>query len=809
MAPAMDRWLLVYEGWDAAEQPLREALCTLGNGYFAVRGAAEEAPQGAPHYPGTYVAGAFDRRCSEVAGRAVDHADLVNWPSWLRLSFRPVGGEWLDLDAVEVLSYRQVLDPRDGTLTRSLRVRDGAGRETDLRSQRLVSMADPHIGAIRWELGPRWSEPVEIDCGIDVRMANQLVLRHRDFDSRHLRPLEMVADGEVCHVFVESLGTRRRIAEAVRTRVWCEAEDALVSRVSMTDEAGPSERIRVAHHHGRPIVVEKVLALHTDRDLAIDEPVRACRSRLSRAPGFDALHAESGRSWERLWARCDVQIEGEGTAAAQRALRLHAFHLVQTASPHVVELDVGVPARGLHGEGYRGHVFWDELFVEPYLTLSVPEISRALLMYRYRRLDEARRRARDCGLPGAMYPWRSATDGREEAPPVQLNPRSGTYYEDDTHLQRHVSAAVAHNVWRYYEATGDHEFLSFYGAEIIVEVARLFAGLARWDAALERYRIGGVVGPDEFHTRLPGAEEPGLPDNAYTNVMAVWVLGCARRVLGLVPERRRHELCEELQLGDDELGHMERVSRSMYVPFHAGVISQFHGYGALEELDWEGLRQRHGDIHRLDRILLAEGDDPNRYKASKQADVLMLFYLFTLEELVGLFASLGYDIDEELVRRTVDYYRRRTSHGSTLSRVVHSWVQARTDRRRSWSVFEDSLRSDLEDVKGGSTEEGVHLGAMAGTLDLIQRCYAGVRPRIDALWIKPRLPKMLDRVRFVMRYRGDLLELDVRRDSAQVEVLSRHPDRTEPLRVGYGNQIFELEGGERRTLGAAEERVGR
>src|SRR5690606_24631963 len=169
------------------------------------------------------------------------------------------------------------------------------------------------------------------------------------------------------------------------------------------------------------------------------------------------------------------------------------------------------------------------------------------------------------------------------------------------------------------------------------------------------------------------------------NFMAVWVLVTANKALSIVPTDRRQELLERLEIAESELQTWDEISRRMFIPFHGdGLISQFEGWNDLLELDWEAMRRRHGDVQRLDRILEAEGDDPNRYKATKQADVLMLFYLFTSRELTELMQRLGYEFDARSIPRNVNYYLERTSHGSTLSRVVHAWVLARTDRKGSW-----------------------------------------------------------------------------------------------------------------------------
>ena len=294
---------------------------------------------------------------------------------------------------------------------------------------------------------------------------------------------------------------------------------------------------------------------------------------------------------------------------------------------------------------------------------------------------------------------------------MHLNPLSERWLPDTSHLQRHVGLAVAYTIWQYYQATGDLEFLADHGAEALLEIARFFANLATYDSARDRFRIRGVMGPDEYSTRYPGSAEPGIDDNAYTNVLTVWLLLRARNVLDALPVTRRDELVESLALHSAELLHWDDVGRRMYVPIAPdGVISQFEGYRDLPELDWDDYRRRYGDIQRLDRILEAEGRSVDDYQASKQADVLMLFYLLSADELRELLGRLGYALPAEAIPRTIEYYPRRTSHGSTLSALVDAWVLARAHREEALEHFERALRSDVADIQGGTTAEGIHLG---------------------------------------------------------------------------------------------------
>lgn len=745
----MTTWRVEYEGYDPGEERLREALCTLGNGYFATRGAAPEAAAGQTHYPGTYVAGCYDRLSSLVAGRTVVNEDLVNAPNWLPLTLRAEGGEWFTPDRYPPLEFTQELDLRQGLLYRRLRYRDDEGRVTVVEQQRLVSMSDPHLAALQTTIRPEnWSGKLEIYSGLDGWVRNEGVPRYRGLSSVHLIFRTSGAEGDLVWLDMETVTSGTRIAEAARTTVSTGLGREIRGAPGwiahqLTVQAGPDD----------PVTVEKVVALHTAQDGESGEAAEASRRDAAEAGSFTELRERHVAAWERLWERGRLDVGG---GPAQRTVNLYLFHLLQTVSPHTVGLDVGVPARGLHGEAYRGHVFWDELFVLPFLSLRFPEVVRSLLLYRRRRLPAAREAARKAGYAGAMYPWQSGSDGTEESQLLHLNPRSGRWLPDNSRLQRHVGLAIAYNVWQYYQATGDRDFLIEYGAEMLLEIARFWASVAMLDPADDRYDIVGVMGPDEYHDAYPGAAEPGVRNNAYTNVMAVWTLCRARDALEALPAERRTELLGRLALAPAELARLEDVSRRMRVVFHAdGVISQFEGYEDLAELDWAAYRDRYGDIRRLDRILEAERDTPNRYKASKQADVLMLFHLLSSDELYALFDRLGYRVDHETIPKTVEYYLARTSHGSTLSAVVHAWVLARADRPASWRFFLEALDSDVHDVQGGTTSEGIHLGAMAGTLDLAQRCYTGLELRDGHLRLAPALPPDLPGVSMELWYRGD------------------------------------------------------
>ncbi|WP_037603559.1 glycoside hydrolase family 65 protein [Streptacidiphilus rugosus] len=789
-----DAWTLRHEGLDPAREGLLEALCAVGNGYFVTRAAAPEATADGVHYPGTYLAGCYHRATSSVQGRTVVNEDLVNGPNWLPLSFRAAGeeGPWFGEPGFPALDQRLELDLRHAVLTRRRRCRDGAGRTTDVVQRVFAHMGRPHLGVLVTQLTPvDWTGMLEVRSGLEGRVANDGVARYRGLNSRHLIPAGQGVEGDVgwLQARTEDSGLRVGLAARIRFRAGDAAFCGL--RNGLPDVEGRIDQsFTVAVRQGHTLTVEKTAALFTSRDGLAAEPAASARDLVAAAEDVPDLERQHRLRWQELWRRCRVGADFDGAGT----VHLYALHLLQTFSPNSVDLDVGIPARGLHGEAYRGHVFWDELFILPYFNRHLPELSRAVLRYRHRRLDRARRDATATGRRGAMFPWQSGSDGGEETQELHLNPRSGRWLPDHSRLQRHVGSAVAYNVWQYHQATGDTEFLADAGAELILEVARFWADSAEFDERIDRYRIRGVVGPDEYHDGYPWSSRPGLDDNAYTNVMASWTLHTARRVLRELPSYRRGELLAALGVEPAELARWDELSHRLHVPFHDGVISQFDGYERLEELDWSALRARHGDIRRLDRLLEAEGDTVNRYRASKQADVLMLWYLFPPDEVRRMLSRLGCAADPDLMERTVDYYLARTSHGSTLSAVVHAWVLARRDRPASWRFFREAVAGDVHDIQGGTTAEGVHLGAMAGVVDLLERCYSGLSLQGGTLVLDPALPPQLGRLDLNLRYRGH----------GDVRVRLAHRHATVTLPAGTAPPIQVVLRGSPTTLRAGE-----
>ncbi|MEE9096944.1 HAD-IA family hydrolase [Pseudarthrobacter phenanthrenivorans] len=782
-------WHLAYEGFDPVHEGHREALTTLGNGYMGVRGAA---PEGGPFsYAGMYLAGVYNRVRAMAAGEVLLEEHMVNAPDCLPLDLRLTGGTWWSQGGWTVVRERRGLDLRRAVLERRLLLESADHRRLEVVQTRFASMAEPHLLVLETvvtALG--WSGEVEVRSGINAGVRNANLPERAEGSDVHL------ADR------TSTLGPRPDLPPDAATVVEVETTQSLVriaaaSRTYLSQEAAGTEDGRKGLFHfrsfriflqaGSAVRITKTVAVVTSRDRAISSPETGARAVLERTGAdFGALLAAHEEAWRRELRPFLVEIDAP--VQVRLVLNLHIFHLLQTLTHHTAELDAGVTARGLHGEGYRGHVFWDELFVLPVLTSRTPDIARSVIDYRWRRLPAARDAAAAQGLAGAKFPWQSGSDGTEETPKWLYNDRSGRWVRDHSHLQVHSGLAVAFNAWQYFQATGNKIWLLQKGAELVIEVARFFRSLADYNQQGGRYHLRGVVGPDEYHTGYPGRDKPGLDDNAYTNVMAAWVCSQAAGILSFLHGSERAGLMERLGVTDEESAGWAHMGTAMYVPFHSdGVISQFEGYADLKELDWEQYRDRYGDIERLDLILEAENDATNCYKLAKQADVLMLPYLLGHEGLVTILQRLHYGFTREQLNRTIEYYLARTAHGSTLSRVAHASVLAGLDADRAWDSFREALDADLDDTQHGTTRAGIHLGAMGGTIDVVQRSFAGLRFSGETIVFAPNLPTGLRAVAFEVLYRGHRLRVHLK--DGRMSIASA-PGDAGPIKVHvYGTDV--------------------
>ena len=781
-------WNLTYTDYSSKDEKLRETLTSCGNGYLGVRGAYESSSCSNHHYPGTYIAGIFNRVPSEVHGQTVFNNDFVTTPNWLPVEFRIGGGEFIEPLGQKILSYRQNICLRNGLMERDLVIQDNLGRITSISSRRFASMADPHRCALKFTLKPvNYSAEVEFRSGIDGRVRNKNVARYNELTSDHLEAVESLSEEQLMLLHVRTNVSHYDIVTGTKTRILCHGKPAVIERSTLKSNRYIGEMFKLSLNPNKGCTIEKLASIHTSLDANSIDPLKAARLSLQSEDSFDSLFKAHNDAWDKIWKKADLVIEGD--RYSQKLLRLHTFHMMCTASPHNPSIDAGMPARGLNGEAYRGHIFWDEIFILPFFNRHFPEISKALLMYRYHRLDAAREYARENGYKGAMYPWQTADDGREDTQVIHFNPKSGTWGPDLSRLQRHVSIAVFYNVWRYIYDTDDTQFLNEYGAELMFEIARFWASIATYAPESGKYHIEGVMGPDEFHETLPGSDKDGLKDNAYTNIMAIWLFDKAAEIGERMDPALLEKLVSKINLDLDEPKLWREISSHLNVLIdERGVLEQFEGYNSLKELDWPHYRARYGNIHRMDRILKAEGDSPDLYKVAKQPDVLMTFYTLSPGEVAELLGKVGYTLPDALtfVRNNYAYYEPRTSHGSTLSKVVHSIISSylHDGHEMAWKWFSEALKSDIQDTQGGTTQEGIHCGVMAGTLDTVIRYFAGISFYNEKINVHPNLPAQWKKLSLSVCFRKNRYAVTIAQNDVTVTLIEAEDDNAPACVVG-------------------------
>ena len=807
-------WIVSYDKYDPKTELKRESLCALGNGYFCTRGAASDSVAGDNHYPGTYIAGVYN--CAHLGPEVekFEREELVNMPNWTGLTFSINDGDWFSIDKVKIKKFAQNLNLQQGILYREVEFTDANGNETYIRERRFVHMQLCHLGGHELEVTAlNWSGKIKIKSELDGSITNGGDTIDPNFkNTKHLEILECTADGE--DMFLKARTSSSNIVMAMATKTLVESKQNVTISAECLEEKAVTE-FGLEMAAGEQLTVQKICAVYTSKDEGMYEPGAAAKEAADDAPSFQELIESQIDRWRSLWQQFDLFLEASeenSKLVPSLLLHLNSFHCLQTASSHTADLDTGIPARGWTGEGYQGHIFWDDLFVFPFINLRMPDISAALLKYRYRRLREARKIAAKYKARGACFPWQSASDGKERTPDYWWMKERQEWIKDYTHLELHVNGAIAYNIWQYYQVTLDDQFMYSFGSEMLMEIARFFASYARFNEEKKRYEIKRVIGPDEFHNFYPNADEPGVNNNAYTNIIASWTISRALELLETMPADHSKQVRVRLNIENDELKLWEDVSKNLYLPIMSnGLLAQFENYEDLKEFPKHSHDEGFHD--ELLKQLKKHAGYLNDYKLSKQADVLMLGFLFSPSEMEKLVENMGYSKDCVNLGDLVDYYIPRTADQSTLSRVAHSWVLSRLQRvkgkkhnkecdelhrKAEHEVFYEALGSDYYDVAArGTAKSGVHMGAMAGTVDIVQRCYTGLETRDDVLWLDPKLPDELVRLSFTIHYRGQSLGLDIFQDKMKVH--ARHSS-ARSIKIGFKDEVYELNSGEHRLF---------
>ncbi len=750
----VEPWRIVEDEFIPAKNLITESVFSVANEYMGLRGCFDE-PFGGETLAGTYINGIYAKQRIDYAWQRIGFPSydnlIINTTNWLRLDVE-VGGETFDMATAGIGDYERALDMKQGILTRKLVWTAADGAETELRWERFVSHDDRHCGAVRFSLKAlNHSKPVKLRFALDATKENT----HFGTGRRHSVTLDAKADRELMLL--------RKIATTGQYYIHRVALDmpAGVEQKPFTQTYVAGLEVTFSPETGVEYHFDRLVSVWTSRDAGhpfgiiakdcdssdVDAELESgiCRTietqsreHLTRLleSDYDVLRERHVAAVSTIWDRLDMEIDGDD--ASQQGIRYCMFQLFNTYRGKDPNLNIG--AKGLTGEHYENHYFWDsEAYCIQHYLLTSPEAALNLLECRYNTLDKARERARLFGLEGACYPLQTI-DGSEDC---------GVWEYSLGEI--HINAIMSYAIYLYTRTTGDRSYLYERGVEVVIEIARYWATRTSYIPYRKGYGVLKCMGPDEY--------QQVVDNNYYTNYMAKWALEYADEVLDDMAREAPERLADivwKLKLRDDERPNWREIAGRMLLPEHdeLGILLQDDSILSLDPITREELTR--DDIPFNDKWTVQR---MQRAELLKQPDVLMLPYLFPER----------FSRDE--VHSNYRYYEQRTVHGSSLSPSIHSILATQIGRRQqAYEYYLYASRLDLDDFNN-NTWQGLHISSMAGTWSNVVFGFGGVVIGEDELQIAPTLPQGWNLLRFRLTYRGNLLQVTADKQSVSCEVL--------------------------------------
>jgi len=754
----VDPWVVREKGFHRGRSLVSESIFCLGNEFMGVRGYFEEGYSG-DTMPGSFFNGIFEdedtHHPAPFIGMALRCHFLANAVDWLHARVR-VGGEKLDLATAKFSGFTRTLDMREGTMTRSFVWTTRRGKKVRVTFQRFTSMVAPNLGAQRVTL-----EALNFSGTAHVTLGLEFDPVQHTRDNRRLWPMVRTrTSGKILAIVGQTARTGHRVFSSMQVRA---PEDAALRRVRKDRLIGCDVKLRLSQ--GRPVTVDKIVLNAAEKSPRV--PMQAFwkrgldLARRHRSTTYDRALAEHRAYWHAQWDKLDVTIEGN--PADQQAVRFAIYHLHQIK--HGVDPDLNIAAKGLSGEDYEGHTWWDtETYCLPFYLFNNPRAARDLLVWRHARLPQARERAIQKDCEGARYPM-DTIDGTES---------SRSWQNGD--MEIHVPGAVAFGIRHYVLLTQDEGFLHTEGIEMLLEISRYFASRGQWRPGTGEFGFWCVVGPDEFHM--------AVHNNYYTNVIAKKTFEYTLEVLAEMRRTAPAKLARaarRVKLRKSEPADWRRMARKMILlqDPKTGVFEQFERYFGMPHIDCDGISPedfpliKHWCYYRI-----------FRWDMIKQPDTLLALFLW----------SHDYTMAEK--RANFDYYEPRCIHESSLSPAIHSILAAEVGRgdlaAKYWG---HAARLDLDDYNR-NTSAGLHTTSMAATWMNVVYGFGGMRSDGRVLAFRPSIPKMWKAFSFRILHRGSVLEVRVDRNEARFRVVEGRPvpvqifDR--PQRIGARETVIPM-----------------
>lgn len=736
-------WIVRETAFDSNLQGKCEAIMSLGNGYLGLRSATEEPYLN--QVRNLFVAGTFNKFDEEEVTELPNAADLTE----IKLV---LDGETFSLEQGNVASYRRDLNLRTGELEREVLWDSPKGKRYHLLFKRFVSMENLHLIGMRVEVTPKSGQAnVSITSGINAQMTNTGSQHFHEgekriFEKKYIQLLQKTVESNIDFIVntVHSYAVNNQ-------HVQIDPKMAIERRKVFTEAVLDVEQ-------NETVTFEKISNIYTSRDkeyhtnyeLAAVRDKTLQSLKKEAAKGYESLLAVSASKWNDKWSHMSIDIKSKDNFD-QLAIRFAHYHLMVMTPAH--DNRFGIGAKGLSGEGYKGHSFWDtEIFILPFFIYTYPEIARGLLEYRYNTIDGARRKAIQNGYEGAMYPWESAFTGDEVTPvwgAVDIVTGEATKIWSGF-IEQHITSDIAYAVWQYYEITGDEAFMNQYGYEMLFETATFWASRLEWDENQKRYHINNVIGPDEYKEHVD--------NNAFTNYMAYQNIELAIKYYEKLKNENLslfNQLNDVLNLEEAKKKWINKIDR-IYLPQPREedlVVPQDDTYLDKKVIDLTKYKkQTHvGSIfeeYNLEQV--------NDMQISKQADIMILFYL------------LENKFSTEVKRANWNYYEPKTLHDSSLSLSSHCVLAAdMDDLSLAYELFQRAAQIDLgPNMK--SSDHGMHTASIGGLWQSVVCGFGGVRMLGGKLRIDSKLPDNWDELSFPIYWKGDRLKIKVTKEEITI-----------------------------------------
>lgn len=732
-------WNIIEEGFDPHLNKISESIFSLGNGRMGQRANFEETYSGET-LQGNYVAGVYYPDKTRVGwwknGYPEYFAKVLNAANWIGLSIK-VDGEELDLAKTQVQDFSRVLNMKEGYLQRRFKATLASGKQVQVTATRFCSIADDEVGAVEYTI-----KALNFDGKLTITTFTDGDIKNQDsnYDEKFWDFVADEIDGNQAFLTLTTKKTAFEVCTGSHVIFHKNAEHITPEFSPVKKEKYVGQQATLAIKLNEALSIVKIVANLSSENYAKNVLLQQTKATLAKAveKGYNTLLAEQKQAWAIKWQESDIVIEGD--IAAQQAIRFNIFQLFQTYTGKDDRLNIG--PKGFTGEKYGGSTYWDtEAYCVPFYLATAPqEVSKNLLIYRYKQLGKAIENAQKLGFTGgaALYPM------------VTINGEECHNEWEITFEEIHRNGAIAYAIYNYVRYTADEDYLKQYGLEVLVGIARFWKQRVNWSADKQQYVMLGVTGPNEY--------ENNINNNWYTNYLAVWCLKYAQQAATLVKDndaKRYQELASKLNIKEDEFGAWQHIVDHMYYPYDEklGVFLQQDGYLDKEQILVKDLPASDRPLNQKwswDRIL--------RSCFIKQADVLQGFYFF--ED----------DFDFDTHKRNFDFYEPRTVHESSLSPCVHSILASKLhDEARAYEFYLRTSRLDLDDYNN-DTEDGLHITSMAGTWMSVVEGFAGMRVRDHQLIFNPFLPDKWKSFSFTVGFRSANLKVNI--DASEIKIVN-------------------------------------